>query len=118
MKSKLYVSGILLATLIPVFWVAQAFSNGPASSGKQIFIGARCANCHSVSSAGIAAKFKSGKMAGPDLAGIAARRKAPWIARYITQEEALDGQKHLSGFKGSDEELAALIDWLLEQKAE
>ena len=29
-----------------------------------------------------------------------------------------DGKEHKKEFKGSDEELQALVDWLLEQKAE
>ncbi|HSR53180.1 MAG TPA: c-type cytochrome [Acidobacteriota bacterium] len=86
--------------------------------GQKVFDGAKCGTCHSVTSAGIEAKMKSGPMAGSDLTGIGEKHEAKWIASYLRQEVKMDGKAHAKAFKGSDEELQALVDWLLEQKSE
>ena len=116
MKQKLYVAAILLATFIPVMLVTQGLTFSSAASdldGKAIFV-AKCGNCHSIASAGIEAKAKSERMRGPDLGG--SKMSAKEMAGYLKKETSLDGNKHKIAFKGSDEELQALIDWLLEQK--
>ena len=121
MKSKLLVLSLLLATLIPLFLITEtlsrpAFEPAVPPDGKKVFISARCNNCHAVSSVGIEAKMKSEKMKGPDLKGVTSRHDTGWMAKYIKKEEQLEGKAHKFSFKGSDEELAALIDWLAEQK--
>ena len=87
-------------------------------SGQQTFLDQKCNICHSVQSAGIEAKTKSEKMKGPDLAGITSRRETDWIAKYLLKEVQLDGRDHKKEFKGSKDELAALISWLEGQTPE
>ena len=88
-------------------------------AGHEVFLEMKCNMCHAVSTAGIEAKTTSEKMLGPDLVGLAEHATlgdAAALAKYIKQESEVDGAK--KGFKGTDEELQALIDWLLEQKAQ
>ena len=91
---------------------------GSGTSDKTIFLAQKCNVCHSVQSAGIEAKTKSEKMKGPDLTGITSRRETDWIAKYVRKEVQLDGRDHKKEFKGSKEELAALISWLEGQTPE
>lgn len=86
------------------------------AAGKEVFLDQRCGTCHSVTTAGIEAKVASGPTAGGDLAGIGARRDRVSIAAVLAQEETVDGKKHPKRFAGSQEELDALIDWLLSQE--
>ena len=67
--------------------------------------------CHAAPAAGIEAKTKSEKMQGPDLGG---KFKADFaaIAAYVRKTGELDGKSHKKEFKGTDEELQAIIDWL------
>lgn len=104
------------AEAAPAMMASPAGSGGSGLDGKQIFLDQKCDLCHTVSSAGIEAKVKSGKMAGPDLKGVAAQKSAEWITKWLHKEEELDGRKHPKMFTGNDEQLKALISWLQEQK--
>jgi mono/diheme cytochrome c family protein len=115
MKNNLLVATILVATFIPLMLITQTLAT-VAAEGQEAFDQGKCATCHDVSSAGIEAKMKSEKMKGPDLTGIAAKRDKAWLTSYIKKVEKIDGKAHKAAFKGTDEELSALIDWLLEQK--
>ncbi len=108
------VAGVLL-----FFWNTEGIRSSASlrADGREVFLGSRCDSCHSVSTAGIEAKAKSAAMKGPDLVGLSGQRDAAWLTRYLHKQENLDGKSHKVAFKGSDEELAALIDWLLEQKS-
>lgn len=105
---------ILIALAVLV--AALAASPAAAEDGKATFEAQSCNLCHDVSSAGITAKTKSEKLKGPDLTGVGDRFDAEWIAKYVKKEVDKDGKAHTKPFKGTDEELQAIVDWLLEQK--
>lgn len=87
--------------------------NADEAEGKKEFIAQKCNVCHSISSEEITHTSKIEKLVGPDLAGIAERREAPWLRTYIQREQLGDnGKKHAKPFKGSDEELQAIVTWL------
>ena len=77
-----------------------------------------CAECHGVKVAKISPTTKKDADRGPDLTGIGEKYQENWIKRYVKMEAENDGKSHKKRFKGSDEELQVLVDWLLEQKAE
>ncbi len=87
-------------------------------SGKKVFEAEKCSMCHALSNLGIEATTKAEKLKGPDLVDVGKRYEADWIAKYIKKEADKEGKSHTKPFKGSDEELQALVDWLLEQKSE
>jgi mono/diheme cytochrome c family protein len=94
---------------------------GPAAAattldGKQLFQQSRCDLCHGVSTAGIQPRASSEKMRGPDLVNLSDRRSTDWLIAYMRGNERIGGEKHEPGFTGSDEELGALLSWLLDQK--
>ncbi len=80
--------------------------------GKVVFLAQKCDMCHAVSSAGIEATTKSEKMKGPDLAGACQALDPVWLADFIQKKVDKNGKKHAKEFKGTDEDLAALIAWL------
>ncbi len=110
MRQRLSLS-VALCVLV-VLAVAPLFA-GEESPGKQIFLDEKCSMCHPVSTAGIEAKMDKG-----DLVGLADQYEAEWLMQYLKKEADKDGKQHSKAFKGSDEDLKVLVDWLLEQKAE
>lgn len=111
------LSVLAAVALLAVFYSGPA--NGaaaPAKDGKQIFLDQKCNVCHSVSSAGIERTMKSEKMAGPDLTNLAAKQDAATLTKYLHKQVEINGKKHGKTFTGSDEELAAVISWLEQQK--
>lgn len=95
---------------------AYAAAGQPALDGKAIFLAQKCNLCHGVSAATIEATTKSEKMKGPDLTGKAAERGVEWTTKWLKKEVDLEGKKHGKSFTGTDEELAALVAWLAQQK--
>lgn len=83
-------------------------------TGRKMLRGQGCVECHAVAAAGIEAKGKA-RAQGPDLSGLAARYRAASLATYLKRDQTVPGWG-AHGFKGTDEELQALVDWLLEQK--
>lgn len=43
----------------------------------------------------------------------ASHKKLDWLHRFLVEKEEMDGVKHVMGFKGTEEEWAALSGWLL-----
>ena len=109
----------LTLTVVLACLLGLALATAPlaaASDGKAVFEAQKCNLCHSVPSAGIEATTKSDKLKGPDLVNL--DHEAEWLAKFLKKEVEKDGKSHTKPFKGSDEELKALVDWLLEQKSE
>jgi hypothetical protein len=55
----------------------------------------------------------------PDLSSIGADTKPDFLTKFLKKEAtAKDGKKHMKLWKGTDADLATLVAWLGEQKAE
>lgn len=109
------LSVLAAVVLLAVFYSGPA--NGaaaPAKDGKQIFLAQKCNVCHSVSSAGIEKTMKS--MTAPDLTDLAAKQDAATLTKYLHKQVEINGKKHGKTFTGSDEDLAAVVSWLQQQK--
>lgn len=74
MKSRKFISGLLLAFTIAV--IAKA--NPPIEEGKSIFL-SRCAACHNVNK----------PMTGPALAGIDQKRSIDWIISFVHSSQKM-----------------------------
>ncbi len=83
-----------------------------------MFLAEKCHRCHSVSSAGIKAAGKKKRARATDLTGVGPRLGAQFLLKFLKRGVKKKGELHSKLFKGTDEELQALVDWLLEQKAE
>ncbi|MCH9650179.1 MAG: cytochrome c [Deltaproteobacteria bacterium] len=85
----------------------------PTGDGKEVFLALKCQLCHSVDVAEVEAKAKSAKLRGPDLSTVGAERGGNWLAAFLRREETLEDKEHKKEFKGTDEELQAIVDWLV-----
>ncbi len=81
--------------------------------GKAILLEQKCDMCHSVTSKDIPSKKKSGAV---DLSKTGAECDANFLGKYLKKESELHGKKHPANFKGSDEDLKILAEWLAELK--
>lgn len=107
-KGMIFAAGLVMVLAA----VGAVAGEGDAPAGQVAFETLKCNMCHSVSTAGVEAK--SEKMFKGDLVDL--DYEAEWLAQYIQQEIEVDGEPHKKEFKGTDEELQAIVDWLLEQK--
>lgn len=114
MRTWIILAGLLFVGLIGL---TAATAEEPMPVGQQAFLDVKCNMCHAVSTVGIESRTKSEKMKGPDLVNLAKTWDAKKLTAFMKQETEVEGEKHKE-FKGTDEELQALVDWLLEQKAE
>ncbi len=72
-----------LGVLMIVTWLAPIKLGIAAETGQQIFQDI-CAPCHTIG---------KGKLVGPDLAGVTARREANWLRRQIKEPDKLIEEK-------------------------
>ena len=86
MKTKLFITTLLLAITLPAIVKA-----GPVEDGKAIFM-SRCAACHNVNKT----------MTGPALAGVHERRTEEWIIKFIKSSQSM--------VKGGDKDANALFE--------
>jgi mono/diheme cytochrome c family protein len=106
------LSTLILIT-VATFVALPALAADGGGDAKTLFVEThKCNLCHGVSAAGVEAKTKSEKMAGPDLSGFHPDKSAAEIAAFLRKESEKDGQEHKKEFKGTDEELQAILDWL------
>ncbi len=111
--------GFTLSVLATVFLLA-AFYAGPVAQaegmkdGKAIFLAQKCNMCHSVSTAGITATTTSAKMKGPDLVNL--HEDAATLTAYLKKTGKIHDKLHVKELKGTDEEIKAVVTWILAQK--
>lgn len=113
MKSKAVVLTLTLAlAAVAALLISPADAAAGDMDGKALFTDAhKCNMCHAVPIAEIESKTKSEKMKGPELGG-KVEAEFDKIAAYMRKAGELDGETHSKEFKGTDEELQAIIDWL------
>ena len=106
---------IVLGVVLCVSWLAS-----PAwgqESGKDLFLKYKCNRCHSIQAEGIEATSERMKKKTPDLSNVGNRvESAEWIVKWIKREIERDGKKHRGKFKGTDEELNTIAQWLMTLK--
>lgn len=105
---------ISLAVVLAIVFVAIT-SPTQAADGKAIFLDSKCNTCHSVDSQSISKT--NDKMKAPDLSNAGAMvESADWLKKFLTREVKLHDKNHLKKFSGTDEELGALVDWIMSLK--
>ena len=104
------LSGTLTLTVLFALFVSAPAAL--AEDGQEVYMAERCNMCHAVAAVGIEAKTSSEKMLGPDLSGYQSPVDFETLAAYMRKEAELEGGKHKGNFKGSDEDLRTMMDWL------
>ena len=90
-------------------------STGYAADGKALFLENKCNLCHTIDSQGIAKT--SDKMKAPDLSNASGLvESADWLKSFLKKEVKKDDKAHQREFKGSDEDLDAIVQWLMTLK--
>lgn len=106
-----------VAFLASLFVLGSVFGPAPVAEaageldGKAVFEAEKCSLCHSVEAADIQAKTTSDKLKGPDLSGFEPEEGFD-VKKFLHKEAEKNGEVHRREFKGTDEELQALLDWL------
>ncbi|MEE8526377.1 MAG: c-type cytochrome [Thermoanaerobaculia bacterium] len=106
------LSILILVAVVTVLALPATFAEEEADAETLFVDTHKCNMCHSATAAGIEAKTKSEKMKGLDLSGYQSDKDLAEIAAYVRKETDIDGASHKKAFKGTDEELQAIIDWL------
>lgn len=107
MKNNFVYILFILAVLI---FYGLSFNNITSKEdGKKIFVDQKCISCHSVKSLDLISKKKD----ATDLSSGSKSWTAEFLTQYLKKEVKLDGKLHKSVFKGTDDQLKTLIDWLL-----
>ncbi len=114
MKNLLLYIGFIIA-IVALFGFTYAIAADEGPDGKQVFTDKKCMSCHSVESLEITATKKSGVV---DLSAVGDELTGDFLLKYLMKEEKLHDKSHPTKFNGTDEELKALVDWLLTLKAE
>ncbi len=105
-----------LGVLMAVIWLGPAGQSKAAETGQEIFQD-NCSACHTIG---------KGKLVGPDLAGVTARREESWLIRQIKDPEGLIAENDpialqllqeaddipMASLELSDEQVAAVIAYL------
>lgn len=105
---------VLLAVMLPLLAVPQAARADADAPGKAVFLAQKCDVCHNVPAAGIT---RTGKMTTPDLPGDNTGKPASFFAQFLKKEVTnQEGKKHLKEWKGTDDELKQLTEWLASLK--
>ncbi|MEJ2104485.1 MAG: c-type cytochrome [Ignavibacteriaceae bacterium] len=105
---------LFISTIVALFAFAFSFSQEQKLDGKQVFIDNKCTMCHSVTSVEITSKKEN----AVDLSNIGSDMKAELLKSYLMKEAKINEKEHKLKFKGTEEELNALIDWLMTLKIE
>ena len=109
--------GILLVAVGAVGLLTLANASAQEADGQALFMDGKCNTCHAVSKVEIEATAKSERMKGPDLSTVEVADAAE-LATFLKKETEREGKSHRMAFKGSDEELQALITWIVAQKVD
>jgi mono/diheme cytochrome c family protein len=112
MRSTVLLVVALLAVVLVGLGAPVLQADG---DGKAAFLENKCNTCHSVDSQEIAKK--SEKMKGPDLSNAGNDAKdAAWLKGFLLKEIEKEDKAHKKAWKGTDEQLDAIVEWLMSLK--
>lgn len=107
MKNIISYLGVIIA-IVALYGFAFTISSNDDPAGKKIFVDQKCNMCHTVKSAGIESK----KSDATDLSNVGSEMKSEDMIKYLKKEIKLNNKDHKTAFKGSDEDLKKLVEWL------
>jgi cytochrome c5 len=107
MKNILIYLG-LVVTIVALYGFAYTIADQPSDDGKKVFVDNKCNMCHTVKSAGIESK----KSDAVDLSAVGKDKTEEFLMKYLKKETKLNDKDHKASFKGTDEDLTKLVQWL------
>lgn len=123
MKTDLIKKSKNILKMFFIFFFIELHHNSAISdelNPKDIYTGYRCTKCHSMKVENIE-PLEEELMKGKkivDHSGVGLKHSSEWIKRWLLKQEEKDGKKHRIKFKGTEEELEILSNWLGEKKTE
>ena len=106
---RVTMAGVVGSTLLSVGMLGIIPAQGAdPDQGKKIYEEKRCAMCHAIGGQG-------GKI-GPDLSSVASRRDGDWLKKFLQDPKGTVPNAKMLPVKATDEEVAALVDYLLSLK--
>ncbi|MEW6324230.1 MAG: c-type cytochrome [Nitrospirota bacterium] len=105
MDRRVFLMGALLCLWVGA--VQSAYGADP-EQGKKIYEQQRCGLCHAIGGRG-------GKI-GPDLTDVGNQRDGEWLTKFLKDPKGTVPGAKMLPVKATDEELAALVDYLLSLK--
>jgi len=107
MKNILIYLGMVI-TIVALYGFAFTIADQSSDDGKKVFLDNKCNMCHIVKSAGIESK----KSDAVDLSTVGKDKTVEFLTKYLKKEAKLNEKDHKSSFKGSEEDLTKLVEWL------
>ena len=105
---------LFISVIVALFGFAFSFSQEQTPDGKQIFLDNKCNKCHTVTSMDITSK----KDDAVDLSDAGSVGDVQFLKSYLLKESDINDKSHKTKFKGSEEELNTLAEWLASLKTE
>lgn len=105
---------LFISAIVALFAIAYSFAQDQGLDGKTLFIDKKCNSCHTVTSMEITSK----KDDASDLSNAGTLGDAQLLKSYLMKEAKINELDHKMKFKGTDEELNVLVNWLLTLKTE
>ena len=106
-----YIFILMIGIWMVVFSFGMGFAYGEeelVEKWKQLYTQKKCGLCHTVDGSG-------GKKGG-DLSDEGSKRDAEWLTKYIRDPKSLMPEAKMPAFRGTDEELNALVAYLMSLK--
>lgn len=101
--------GLVGIILINMMTYGFGLAAGPEiEKGKKLFDEKKCSLCHAIGG-------KGGKK-GPDLSDVGNKRDADWLMKFLQDPKGTIPGAKMMPVKATQEELSALIDYLLSLK--
>ena len=105
---------LFISAIVALFGFAFSFSQDQDLDGKEIFLDSKCNKCHSINSIELTSK----KDDAIDLSDAGSLGDVQFLKSYLLKEVQIDDKNHKTKFKGSEEELNTLAEWLVSLKTE
>ncbi len=99
----------LVLSIVALYGFAYAIAGNDEPDGKKLFVDYKCNMCHTVKSVGIESK----KSDADDIVQLEAEKNAEFWMKYLMKQEKLNGKDHKTAFKGKEEDLQKIVDWLM-----
>lgn len=106
-----YIFILMIGIWMVVFSFGMRFAYGEeelVEKGKQFYTEKKCGLCHTVDGSG-------GKKGG-DLSDVGSKRDAEWLTKYMRDPKSIIPEAKMPAFRGTDEELNALVAYLMSLK--
>jgi mono/diheme cytochrome c family protein len=119
---------IPVTAITALFLLCGCVAHAADAPGKALFLKNQCNKCHEVTAEGITplppappapGEDDPGPIKIRDLSGVGKTKDAAFFKDFLQKKaDADDGKKHPKKFKGTDEELGQVVDWITSLKTD